>query len=81
MEGKTLRGPLNEAQMSVLRMLAHMKTVEEVNELQQVILDYYARKIDSGMDKLWEEGKWSQEKIDELLEEDIHAKSKLEYAN
>ena len=51
---KTQRGPLNEAQMSVLRLLGHMKTVEEVQELHKVISDYYARKIDEGMDKLWE---------------------------
>ena len=33
---------LNEAQMSILRLLGSMKSVEEVNELRQVICDYYA---------------------------------------
>ena len=74
MEATRTNGPLNEAQMSVLRLLGHMKTVEEVEELRQLILDYYARKIDEGMDKLWEEGKWSQAHIDAQLKEDVHAK-------
>ena len=66
--------------MSVLRMLGHMKTVEEVEELHQVISNYYARKIDEEMDKLWDEGKWSQAHIDALLKEDVHAKPQPEYA-
>ncbi|MBR1933028.1 MAG: hypothetical protein IJ841_05005 [Prevotella sp.] len=73
--------PLNEAQMSVLRLLGHMKTVEEVEELHQVISDYYRRKIDEGMDKLWESGEWSNERIDEILNEDIHTKFRPEYAD
>lgn len=31
-----------------------MKTIEEVNELRQVICDYYARKEDEEVEKLWE---------------------------
>ena len=37
---------LNEAQLSILRLLGSMKTVEEVDELRQVICDYYARRVD-----------------------------------
>ncbi len=53
---------LNEAQMSILRHLGPMKTVEEVNELRQVICDYYARRVDVEVDKLWESGQWGHEK-------------------
>lgn len=76
-----LRGPLNEAQMSVLRLLGGMKTVEEVEQLHKVISNYYARKIDEGMDRLWESGEWSDERIEEILKEDVHAKPQLEYAD
>ena len=75
-----LGGSLNEAQMSVLRMLGQMKTVEEVEELHKLILAYYDYKIQKEMDKLWDEGKWSQEIIDNLLKEDVHAKPELEHA-
>lgn len=81
MDAKTqLRGPLNEAQMSVLRLLGHMKTVEEVEELRKVISDYYARKVDEEMDRLWDEGKWSQAHIDALLNADIHAELRHAHA-
>ena len=51
-----------------------MKTVEEVNELRQVICDYYARKLDEEMDRLWDEGILNQEKLDAIRQEDLHAK-------
>ena len=57
---------LNEAQMSILRLLGSLKTIEEVNELRQVICDYYARRVDEEVDKLWESGQWNDEK-NELL--------------
>ena len=60
---------LNEAQLSILRLLGSMKTVEEVNELRQVICDYYARKVDDEVDKLWESGRWNNEKNEAVLKE------------
>ena len=78
---KQFRGPLNDAQMSVMRLLGHMKTVEEVEELHKVISDYYRRKIDEGMDQLWESGEWSQQRIDQILKEDVHANKQQEYAD
>lgn len=62
---------LNEAQMSILRLLGSMKTVEEVNELRQVICDYYARRVDDEVDKLWESGQWNDEKNEAVLSEHL----------
>lgn len=62
---------LNEAQMSILRLLGSMKTVEEVNELRQVICDYYARRVDDEVDKLWESGQWNDEKNEAILKEHL----------
>lgn len=62
---------LNEAQMSVLRLLGSMKTVEEVEELRQVICDYYARKVDEEVDKLWISGQWDNEKNEAVLKEHL----------
>ena len=62
---------LNEAQMSILRLLGAMKTVEEANELRQVICDYYARRVDDEVDKLWDEGKWDNEKNEAILKEHL----------
>ena len=62
---------LNEAQLSILRLLGSMKTIEEVNELRQIICEYYARRVDEEMDKLWESGQWDNEKNEAILKEHL----------
>ena len=62
---------LNQAQMDFLRLLSHFKTEEEVRELNELVCKYYAQKIDEEMDRLWDEGKWNHEKIEETLKEHL----------
>lgn len=69
---------LNAAQMDFLQLLAHIKTDEELDELRQVVSDYYARKAEEGMNKLWESGQWSKEKDDEILR--THLRTPYKYA-
>lgn len=46
----------NPAQMKLLQMMSYIKTDEELEELQNVLSDYFAKKADQEMDKLWDEG-------------------------
>jgi hypothetical protein len=69
---------LNAAQMDLLRLLGHIKTEEELDELRQVVCDFYARKIDEAVDKLWDEGKWDNEKNEAILKE--HLRTPYKYA-
>jgi hypothetical protein len=39
--------------------------------LNDLVCKYYAQKIDEEMDRLWDEGKWSHEKIEETLKEHL----------
>ena len=59
---------LNQAQMDFLRLLAHFTKEEDVKELNDIVCEYYARKVDEEMDRLLDEGKWSKEKIEETLQ-------------
>ena len=76
MEQRTV---LNEAQLSVLRLLATMKSVEEVHELRQIISNYYAQKATEEMDRLWESGEWNEEKNEAILKE--HLRTPYNYAD
>lgn len=62
---------LNQAQLSILRLLARMDTKEKVEELRQVISNYYARKATEEMDRLWDSGEWSEEKNESVLDEHL----------
>lgn len=65
------RTKLNEAQLSILRLLGTMNTVEEVNELHAVISNYFAQKATKEMDALWESGQWNEEKNEAVLNEHL----------
>ena len=62
-------------QLDFLRLLSHFKTEEEVRELNDLVCKYYAQKIDEEMYRLWDEGKWSHEKIEETLKEHLRTPS------
>lgn len=62
---------LNQAQLSILRLLARMNTKEKVDELKQVISNYYAQKATEEMDRLWDSGEWSEEKNEAVLDEHL----------
>jgi 5'(3')-deoxyribonucleotidase len=68
MEQRTI---LNEAQLGILRLLGRMKRVEQVNELRQIISNYYAQKATAEMDALWDKGEWSEEKNNSILTEHL----------
>ena len=70
---------LNAAQMDFLRLLGHFTTEEQVEELRQVVCNYYASKIDEDIDKLWDEGKWDNEKNEAILKE--HHRTPYSHAN
>lgn len=72
------RTTLNKAQMDILRLLEHIKTEEEAEELRDVISNFYARKAEEAMDRLWEAGLWDQEKNDAILKE--HLRTPYKYA-
>lgn len=72
------RTALNAAQLDFLQLLGHIKTVEELDELRQVVSDFYARKAEEAMNRLWETGQWSKEKDEEILR--THLRTPYKYA-
>ena len=69
---------LHQAQMGILRLLGRLKNVEQVNELRQIISNYYAQKATEEMHKLWETGQWNEETNAAVLEE--HLRTPYKYA-
>jgi len=65
------RTELNKAQLSILRLLGRLDSIEQVNELRQIISNYYAQKATEEMDRLWDKGEWSKEKNEAALKEHL----------
>ena len=55
---------LNQAQMQILDMMSFVKTPEALKDLKQVISDYFAQKADAEMNKLWDNGILTEERIE-----------------
>ncbi len=55
---------LNEAQQELLRMMAVFNTPEAVGDLKQAISDYFAKKTEEEIDKMWENGTMTEEKVE-----------------
>jgi Tfp pilus assembly PilM family ATPase len=62
---------LNRAQLGILRLLGRMNTLEKVEELRQVISNYYAQKATDEMDRLWDSGEWGEAQNDAVLNEHL----------
>lgn len=54
----------NAAQLKMLNMMAMLTTKEEIDGLQQVVSDYLAKLLHGEIDRLWEEGELSEEKVE-----------------
>ncbi len=58
---------LNPTQMHLLKMFSVMKTDKELEELREVLLDFYQKKLQKEADRLWDEGKLGNFLLDEHL--------------
>ncbi len=56
----------NNAQKHILKLMSTFKTDRQVEELRDVLSEYYARKAEEELDRLWDEGVLDQKKLDEL---------------
>lgn len=60
------RTVLNPVQIRLLETFAGARSQEEADELADLICNYYARKMDDELERLWNEGDLDQQKLDEL---------------
>ena len=69
---------LHEARMGLLRVVGQMKSIEQIQELRQIVSNYYAQKVTEEMDRLWDAGEWSAEKNEAILS--AHLRTPYRYA-
>ena len=57
---------LNSAQIMILESFASAKSQEEIDDLMDMLRNFYAKRLDKELERLWDEGILNQEKLDEL---------------
>lgn len=55
---------LNEAQMKMLDVVAMLDDAEALDGLRQVVCSYLQSQLDGELNRLWEEGKLDEQKIE-----------------
>ena len=61
---ETLQMPLNKAQLELLKLFGKIKSEEELNELKDVIVDFYAQRLMDRVDKIYEERGYTEKDLE-----------------
>ena len=66
----------NNAQMELLDMMSFVDTPEMLAQLKQAISDFFARRAEEEIDRLWETGALNEQKVESFryLHERTHYK-------
>ena len=55
---------LNPAQLEILDMMSFVKSEETLNDLKQIISDYFAHQAQEEINRLWETGELNKNKVE-----------------
>ena len=56
--------PLSPAQVNILNMMSFIKTSKALDELNDVLANYFAQRLDEGISNLWANGTLTEEKVE-----------------
>jgi len=62
---------MNESQMMILESFAGAQDEQELNALMDVLRNFYASRLESEMQRLWDDGTLNQDKLDQLKGEHL----------
>ena len=56
----------NEAQLELLNVMASVKDDAELMALKHAISEFFARRADEELEKLWQSGEWNEQTLQDL---------------
>lgn len=62
----------NPIQQHLLMMFAYDSTEERLKEIKEVLMNYFAKKVEDKFNDLWDSGVLNQEKLDEIRGMHLH---------
>lgn len=62
----------NPIQQHLLMMFAYDSTEERLKEVKEVLMRYYAEKVEDRFNDLWDSGVLNQERLDEIRGMHLH---------
>ncbi len=65
---------LTPAQQHLLKLFSFDRSDSYAREIQEVLMRHFQKKLDEESDFLWDAGVLNQERLDDIKNEDLHAK-------
>jgi hypothetical protein len=65
---------LTNLQLELVKLFSFEVSEDQLKELKQILVDYFASKITEDMDRLFEENNWDESKIEEWSSEHMRTK-------
>ena len=62
-EIQTLDGQFNQAQLSLLKVVARPINDEDLSAIRKLIVKYFVEKMRDRADEVWDKNEWTDEKI------------------
>ncbi|WP_461113284.1 hypothetical protein [Spirosoma jeollabukense] len=72
---QTIPTKLSNLQMELLKLYPYTVSEEELKEIRLLLADYFAQRIDSEMDQLWQEKGWNEQTIENWKNEHLRSPS------
>lgn len=66
---------LNPIQLHLLQMFEHLKEGTELDNLKEVLVAYYARRVDEASERIWEEKNLTDADMNDLLKAHLRSPS------
>ena len=62
----------NPAQRAVLNVVSCLQSDQDLEDLKKTLIKFMNERMQREMDKLWDSGAWSNEKLAEMQSEHLH---------
>lgn len=73
---QTIKQPLTNAQLEILKAFSHNLSEEDLTDLRRMLADFFAEKAIAEANKAWDEKGWTDEDVDRLLTTKLRKRSK-----
>lgn len=62
----------NPIQQHLLRMFEHTQSEQSLNELRNILFNFYHNILEQKLDEMWLDGTLNQDKLDKINAMDLH---------
>ena len=64
------------AQQAVLNVISCLQSEQDLNDLKQTLVKFMNERLQREMDKMWDSGAWSEEKLEAMQSEHLRTSYK-----